>query len=237
MRRAVCLILVGCLASEIALAQAIQALPPASIASTRPLAKVKKVRYLLRQIELNEKQAKHAEGLIESIFAADAAPQIDVAKIQAMVRDMQAAKAADDDEKYAALQEELKQLGRGLDPTPEFLENMNKVLEDKQKKMLKKATERLKRVPSGIVRPADILAAARALELSEKQIAQLKKAEEAFRKQVNTRGKFDDKRRLAMINTLHKRVRDPLNEDQGKKFDRQIRTIRPDLIERGLRVK
>jgi len=216
-------------------AQSLDALPGAAINAKRPLSGDKKVRYALRQLELTKEQAAQANGLIESLFTKDAQPNVDIDRIRQLVREMQEAKEQKDEARVQQLQGEIKQMGRGADNEPAFYENFRKMLTDTQKTRLAAIRSRLTRNPSGAVRPVDVLDTARALELSEKQLTNVRRIELRFRADANARVQYDDKRRVQLVNGLIARVQDELNNAQKTEFNHRIALIRPDTIEKTLR--
>lgn len=217
-----------------AAAQTFTALPKSAIEMRRALTREKRVRYLLRQLDLDAEQAEHAKGLLESLFGPDAAPAIDVERIRNLWKELEEAHKAGDKAREEALTREIRRVGQQASREPEFLENLEPVLRPEQKQALKKALDRLKRHPSGGVRPIDIFDLVMQLDLSEAQRERVEAYRQRFRKQVNAGPVWDDDRRERLINSLLKALEKILTPEQIAWVDYRIQRLRPDLAEKEL---
>ncbi len=217
-----------------AAAQTFTALPKSAIEMRRALTREKRVRYLLRQLDLDAGQAEHARGLLESFFGPDAGPAIDIERIRNLWKELEEAHKAGDKAREEALTREIRRIGQQASREPEFLDNVRSVLRPQQKKALEQALERLRRHPSGGVRPIDIFDTVMQLDLSDDQRDRIEAYRQRFRKQVNAGPVWDDDRRERLINSLLKALEKILTPEQVAWVDYRIQRLRPDLAEQEL---
>lgn len=217
-----------------AAAQTFTALPKSAIEMRRALTREKRVRYILRQLDLNAEQAEHAKGLLETYFGPGAAPAIDVERIRNLWKELEDAHKAGDKAREEALTREIRRIGQQASREPELLENLKPVLRPEQKQALQQALERLKRHPSGGVRPIDIFDLVLKLDLSDDQRQRVEAYRQRFRKQVNAGPVWDDDRRERLINSLLKAMEKILTPEQIAWVDYRIQRLRPDLANQEL---
>jgi len=207
-------------------------IPAAAITGQKALTRERKARYLLQQLELNPEQKQHADGLLEMHFGPGAKPQIDIEEVRKLFKELEEAQKAGNKEEQQRLQEQMQQLGQRADQEDEFVADLQAVLEEPQKQMLKRARERLTRNPTGGIRPIDLLDEARALNPDEKVRERLERIEAEGRLQATSPGaRFDDSDRVKLINDLVQRIYETLPPDQAKQFDQRVQRLRPDAIE------
>lgn len=227
--------LFGLTVSLPALAQ--PALTAAAIDQKAKLLGPRKATYLMRQLDLTEQQAAHIQGLIDSILPADENVPVNVDEVRRLYREFEAAKAADDQARVAEITEQLQAMGKEATDDGEFYDNVAAQLTDEQQTKLAAAQERLARHPSGALRPIDLLRAAWELNPTDEQRARLRTVQEDYRKTLYPNLRPDEKLKLKLINFLHDQTRAVLTPEQRTPWDRRVRTLRPDLIDEGLRVK
>ncbi len=201
----------------------------AAISQKQKLLGDARMRYLLRQLDLDIKQRRYARELLDSIYNSGD-PGISLAEVHAIVAEIEKARAAGDKKREQELAQELRDLARRADRDREFLMNMETVLTEKQKELLKRAQERLKANPSGAIRPIDIFRAARELDLDQQQRAKLDDLARKMRAELRKRRQITDGVRYQMINSLIYSVRELLTPEQLDQFDLQILRLRSDLI-------
>jgi hypothetical protein len=220
------------------LAQRMPTVPLAGVAEHRELDPQARIRYILRQLNLSDEQIKHARGLLRTIFDDTLNPPLSIGEVHALVAELQVAQKEDDQERIEELEAQLRELGRGHDREAELIMNLEPVLTDAQKEVLTEVRARLKRNPSGALRPIDIFRAAHPLELSKAQRARLDKLHERFRLQMcGFRNKrIDDETRFQLINGLIELIKAELKPEQVPDFELNVRRLRPDLAYR-LRTK
>jgi uncharacterized tellurite resistance protein B-like protein len=195
-----------------------------------------KAAYLMRQLDLTEQQAAHAQGLIESILPADENIQINPDEIRRLYKEIEAAKAAGDKAKVDELAAQLQQMGKDATDDSEFYDNIASQLTDEQKAKLVAAQARLDNNPSGSLRPVDMVRIARDLNPTSEQQTRMRDAQEAMRKILYPVLRPNMKMKSKMVNFLHDEIRAILTEEQRPQWDYRIRVLRPDLIDEGLRV-
>jgi len=204
--------------------------PMAAVCPERKLTGEAKMRYLMRQLDLKLKQRQYARDLLASIYNNDANPRISLAQVHAIVAEIEKARAAGDKKREQELGQQLRELAQNADRDREFLENMDTVLTEPQKKLLKKATERLKANPTGAIRPLDAIRAARALDLSKDQQARLDKLVRNLRDDLGKRRQITNAVRYQLVNGLLYSIKHMLTPEQEKAFDLAILRMRCDLI-------
>jgi hypothetical protein len=191
-----------------------------------------KLRYLVRQLDLDEQQQAHAEGLI-AVYGERRQEMIlnlqeNLENIRAISEEIQAAEKAGDKQRAEELKKQLGGMASTDDAEKEFFQNLESVLNEGQKKALAEARERLKRNPSGVLRPIDVIHAARALGLSSEQAARVDELAASFRKAANpgTNLPFDRNQNNPLLIKLISDVRGVLSEEQGALFDKKIAAMR-----------
>ena len=212
-------------------------IPEAALNNKTKLLGPRKAAYLMRQLDLTEQQAAHAQGLIDSILPGDEQVPINVNEIRQIWKEIEQAKATNNQAKVDELTQQLQQMGKEATGDAEFYENITAQLTDEQKLKLAAAQARLERNPSGALRPIDLLRAAWELNPTTEQIAQLRVAQEEMRKMLYPILRPNLELKLKLINFIHDETRAILTPEQRAKWDLRVRALRPDLIAEGLRVK
>lgn len=212
--------------------------PAAAINEKAKLLGEAKTRYLLRQIDLTEEQATHARGLIDSILAeGDAPSDVNVDQVREIWTQLEKAKEAKDQEKVDELTKQLQQIGQQASGHADVFANLEPQLTDQQKQKLAQARARLERLPSGALRPIDLIRAARSLNLTAQQERNLVQASIATREMLGPLQRPSVDLKLRMMTQLVGEIRAMLNPEQAARFEHRIRALRPDLVEEGLRVR
>lgn len=213
-------------------------IPAAAIDENQRLLGAQRASYLLRQLDLTEEQATNAQGLIDTILTdLEGVRELDVDEVRRIWAEIEKARDAGNQERVQELAKLLQQMEDETTSDAEFLANIESQLTDQQKQTLGRARARLERNPSGSVRPIDLIRAARDLGLSEQQQRALVKASMATRQMLGASLKPNPKMKLEMINFLAGEIRTLLTQEQVPKFERRVRASRPDLVDRGLRVR
>jgi hypothetical protein len=208
--------------------------PPAPTAKAKPaLQGAQRIQFILKQLDLNAEQQKHADALIETYYSGATQGQtLDIDLVKSLADQMQKAQAAGDTATVEKLSQQLKELGQGSQDEPEFLENMRKVLTDAQKAELTSVLERLKSNPSGSLRAIDVVRLARGAQLNEKQTTDLDSVIVAHRAKVNDPALARDAtppeaRTAKQLDELIAAVRAILTPEQATKFETRIANMRP----------
>jgi len=217
------------LMTEASWAQRKPAVPMAAVSESKKLGGEKKIRYLLRQLELTKEQREYAHGLIATILDETANPPLSLEQVYTLMAEAQQAEKDEDEERAEQVKEQLRALGRGADRESEFFMNMETELTDEQRRVLQAARARLKRNPSGAVRPVDVFRVVRQLELTKEQQAQVDQWHRRFREDLRKVRSLDDEQRFQLLNGLVERLRAELTPEQRASFDLAIRRLRSDV--------
>jgi hypothetical protein len=236
MRRVLLFTLAGLWAGSVWPAFAGPQIPAAAIDQKDRLLGAKRVRYLLRQLDLTEAQAARAQELLETtlVDAGDAPVNID--EVRKLWTQIERAKDAGNQDKVDALTQRLQRLGQDTAADADFFMNLEPSLTGVQKEMLEQARARLDRNPSGAVRPIDLMRAARRLDLTEEQQDKMRAARAAARKKIGPLLKLSGKLERELVNLYADEVRALLTPEQLLQFEYRVRALRPDLVDAGLRV-
>jgi hypothetical protein len=217
------------LIAEVSWAQRKPTVPMVAVSQDQKLVGEKRIRYLLRQLDLTEEQREYARGLIATILDESGNPPLSLEQVYTLMAEAQQAEKDGDTERMEQVKQQLRELGRGADRENEFFLNMETVLTDEQKEVLQAARQRLKRNPSGALRPVDVFRVAYRLDLTKEQRAQLDLWQARFREDLRKIKTLDDENRFQLMNGLLERLRAELTDQQQKSFDLAIRQLRPDL--------
>ncbi len=212
-------------------------LPPSAVGHKKPLMGERRVRYLLRQLDLSEQQAAEATKLLDSLFSPDAklGPFRD-AKVRALWRALDEAKQQKSKKKVEQIMSQLRRMNSDTSPEDEFFKRFGPQLSEAQQERLAAARARLKSDKSGGVRPGDLLRIARSFDLDARQKAGLFAAFKETRKMLGPVLRPSAQLKTRMVNHMADRIRALLTPEQRKVFEYRIRVLRPDLIDEGLRV-
>lgn len=228
-REIVMMVFAALLLPEATRAQREPTVPEASVAQARSLTGERKVHYLLRQLDLTREQRQYALGLIASILDPSN-QELPLEKIYDLMAEAEQAEKDGDTERQQRITQQIRDLGKGLHREDEFFMNMETVLTDEQNEKLREARQRLKRNPSGALRPIDILRAVRRLELTEEQQAAFDEIHKRFRDSMRRfRRRLDDEKRFNLMNELLEVVKAELTPPQWEQIRLCIMRLRPDL--------
>jgi Spy/CpxP family protein refolding chaperone len=234
MNRRVCVLVVGLFGTVFALAQVPPARPPV-IRPQSPAAPAgpqgeAKLRWICRQLKLDEKQMQQAEALIVAYQAelkdAEANAAELLQKIQEKAAEMQAARNAGDTEKAKRLQEELKNLAPPAQAENHFFEALAGVLTAEQKAKLPAILQRAETVGEISLRPVYVLRAARAQNLTEAQDQQLEKLLDEYRKAAAANRAEKGEAAEERVEQFIKNVRAILTGPQVEAYDKEIAALR-----------
>lgn len=232
MRR--CLRLTALLAvANASLALAGPRFPVEAVGHETPLAGEPRLRYVLRQLELTEEQARHAEGLLESL-ASNEQFSVNLDQIHQLWNELEEAKDANDNARIGAIAKQLKHLSKDESLDDELFSTLKSQLTDRQKQLLTEARERINRHRSGGLRPGDLMHEAYKLNLSDEQRQKMFEAFKAARKRLGPALRPDEQRKMSLLNAYAKDVRAILAPEQRDAFEYRVHVMRPDLIDDGL---
>ena len=136
-----------------------------------------KLRWVCKQLQLDEKQMQQAEALIAIYNAEFDEQKKDPAglllKIQDKYAESKAAADAGNTELAQKLQAELKAMAPGIQPENHFFENLEETLTPAQKPKLPAVRKRAESGGESVLRPIHVLRAVRKLSLTPDQNARL----------------------------------------------------------------
>jgi len=233
----VLIFLAALLITGVSRAQRTPTVPMAAVSEEQKLKGEPRIRYLLRQLDLTEEQREYARSLIATLLDESESPSLSLEQVYTLMAEAQQAEKDGDEERAEQVKQQLRALGRGADREGEFFMNMETELTDQQKEVLGAARERLKRNPSGALRPVDVFRAVYGLDLTKEQKAQIDLWHARFRGDLRKVRTLDDDQRFQLMNGLLERLRAELTPEQQARFDLSIRRLRPDLASRGLRAR
>lgn len=188
----------------------------------------RRAQYLANQLFLTPEQEKSVEGIIETAFHQGPAETLDINKVQSLMQELREAQEKGDKDTEKRITDELREMGRGKNSEPEFLDNLRPLLNSEQQKLLQFHVERLERNPSGVVRPVDMVGTARRLGLDAAQNAQLDKVLDEFRTEINKPvAPPQDGPRPEQMDNLLSQCRQVLKAEMQPKYDDTIKRMRP----------
>lgn len=194
-----------------------------------------KLRYILKQLSLNEQQAKDADALV----AVHSAMMAEVSKeealiarlyeIQALMVEMKAAEADGNAARVTELKEQIRQLSPDYQADKQFYESLDGLLNDDQKKQLEKVRARIAANPDVSLTPNDVIEAARDTELDADQRGKLDEVLKNFRAEMAKDPPQTLPDRLKKVDDFAAKVREILKPEQAKKFDGTLERLRPPM--------
>jgi hypothetical protein len=236
-QRIVLIFLAALLTTAVSPAQRKPTVPMAAVREEPKLKGERRIRYLLRQLDLTAEQREYARTLIATIVDEAENPPLSLEQVYTLMAEQQEAEKEGDEERVERVRQQLRALGRGADREGEFFMNMETELTDGQKETLHEARERLRRNPSGALRPVDVFRVVYAFDLSKEQKAHVDRWNARFRDDLRRIRTLDDDQRFQLMNGLLEALRAELTPEQQSRFDLSIRRLRPDLAGRSLVVR
>lgn len=191
-----------------------------------------KLMYICKQLDLDEKQWQHADGLFE-IFESNKNPSREemlerLQEIQRVYQEKEAAKAAGETERAEELNQKLRSLAPGAAAETEFLDSLRQALSDAQKAKLEMLLTKLNNGAEVAITPVGVIRAARAYDLSAEQKAQLGKLQSEFRAVIKDVAPGDAGAEKAALDKLINDVANVLDEAKRESFRKDINKQRTD---------
>lgn len=194
-------------------------------ATTQVLRGEDELRWIIRRLDLTDKQQEHAEGLIEEYNMRLKEPP-PIQEILQITQQIKSAQQEGDQAKVKELQGQLNELLPTTAAREQFVRNLRQVLEDEQKERLDRVLAFLEANPSGQMRPIDIYVAATELDLTMEQRKELAQAHREYREKIaNTRNQSEIFGKLPL--EFEESIRAVLTETQREEFDRQLSLFLP----------
>lgn len=189
-----------------------------------------KLRWIYKQLQLDELQRQQAEVLI-SIYHAKLAELREIGpelmeEIQALYAKIREKEAAGDQEGAQELRVQLGNLAPLKQAEKAYFDALEQVLTEEQKAKLPEIRERAETVGDVSVRPVHILRAARKLSLTREQRIQLEKVLEEFRASQTGAQPQNEGARSKRMKQLTEDVRAILTPQQAEEFDKEIADLR-----------
>ncbi|MDX2200858.1 MAG: hypothetical protein SF069_18020 [Phycisphaerae bacterium] len=194
-----------------------------------------KIRYILKQLELNPTQTADAESLL-AVYSEQMKAESDqkhlisvLTEIQSIMAKRDEAKAAGDMAKVEEYNQQMKNLVPGQAPEKQFFEGLAPGLTDAQKKRLEATQERMKNDPDVSIKPTDVTQIAREQKLSKEQEEKLEKVNTEMRDEMTRSRPQSLAERVDRTDQFAKKVREILTPDQAKAFDAAMERMRPPM--------
>lgn len=194
-----------------------------------------KLRYVVKQLRLEDKQNKDVDSLM-AVYAEAMKEESSTAvllarlnEIQSKLVEMEDAKKTGDTTRVEALREEVRKLTPGTLPEREFFENLNGVLTDPQRTRLEQVRRRIESNPDVSLQPLDVIQTAQAQNLDPAQREKIDSLLTEFRNQMASNRPGTQAEKFARVDQLVAKVRGVLNPEQAKAFDQEIERLRPPL--------
>lgn len=191
-----------------------------------------RLRFICRQIRLDEEQMQQAEALIAVYNAELKDMEQNAAELLQRIQDkyaqIQAAKAREDDETVRILQNELRNMAPGVAAENHFLEGLKQVLTEEQKDRLPAALKRAESAGDLALRPVHVLRAALKQNLTGEQREQLELVLAKFREMQVTNRPTSPQAAEEQVDALVGQIRAILTAEQAQAFDGEIAQLRDD---------
>lgn len=190
----------------------------------------KKLRWVCRQLRLNDEQMQQAEALI-AVYNAELtemqanAPEL-LQKIQDKFAELQKAKADGNQDEVTRLQQELREMAPGVAAENHFYDSLMGVLYEEQAERLPAIRKRAENAGDLALRPVHVLRAAMKLSLNQEQRAQLEKLLADFRQlQLNERTRTDAEAEQR-VDQLVADIGNVLTAEQKAEFSKSVKELR-----------
>lgn len=189
-----------------------------------------KLRWVCKQLRIDDKQMQQAEALI-AIYNAEfdeqkADPAALLMKIQDKYSEVQAAQNAGNAERAKELQAELKNMAPGVLPEMHFFDSLEEILTPEQKAKLPAMRKRAESPSDGALRPIHVLRAARKLTLAETQREQLEKVLDEFRAASQANRTENAEAAAGRMDKFIQDVRAILTPAQAEAYNKEIESLR-----------
>ena len=187
---------------------------------------LQKLRYICKQLDLDDRQWQHVEGLFAILEAESTMSQDQTRQrmelIMSTYHEMQAAQEAGDTKREAMLREELRGLAPGVEAERKFVEGLTPALKPAQQARLTMLLDQLRTVKTRDLelKPIDVVRVARQLDLDAAQHESLRKITSDFRASIATASDSDQQKKL--LDKLIADIAAICNAEQKATFEREI---------------
>jgi uncharacterized membrane-anchored protein YhcB (DUF1043 family) len=236
MNRIVLVLLFGLSSAGIALALQTQQVEPPRPGQRRPPPAEtgpqgeQKLRWICKQLRLDEKQMQTAEALIQ-VYKAEIEeqkkdPSALLQRIQDKYAEVRAAQSDGNTELAKKLQAELKELAPGTQAESHFFKDLEPALNPDQKEKLPAVRKKAETVGDVSMRPVHVIRAARKLGLSAEQDQKVESILEEYRKNIASNKPDSPEASAERVDKLVQDVRAVLTPAQAQAFDKGIEELR-----------
>jgi len=194
-----------------------------------------KLRYIGKQLDLNDEQKQHYEALLEVYRQGQAQAteeQIEnLKRLRAIMAERDQAIQAGDTAKAEKLTAQMQSMRYEVRLEEEFFGGLIPILNEKQRETLKELRARLEKDPDISLKPARIVLEASRLGLSAEQSVQLEKIQSEFRqlmRQTPTTPTFAKEDQDRLLKWIIDQVQAILTPDQAAEFTARLAKLRPD---------
>jgi hypothetical protein len=201
---------------------------PEKAEQPKPVPIEQKLRYIVKQLDLNQKQQQHADGLFAILQSeSNLSPEETKDRMEMIMstyHTMQEAEKAGDKARADQLREELRNLAPGAAAERNFVNGLMPVLNDQQKEKFQTLLQKLDKATDLSLKPVEVIRLARDQNLTPEQTKKIADIQEQFRQSVAA-GKAPDSQAL---DQLISDVAGVLNPTQRAKFEQEISSRRVD---------
>jgi hypothetical protein len=194
---------------------------------------VDRLRFILKQLRLDEKQTQQAEALLTVYQAECKEEEGDPAglmmRIQQKYAEVQDAESRGDKATADVKRAELREMAPGKQPEKRFFESLGQNLTPEQKQRLPGAIKRAEGDTSQLLRPIHVLRAARSVKLDAQQTRKVDELLDAYRTGLTTARPQGLDDMSEYVEKLIVDVRAVLKPDQATAFDATIARLRDNV--------
>lgn len=227
----ICLMLAGpALAQMVQLNQGAQ---PAQRAEPTVVPLKSKLMYICKQLDLNDKQWQHVEGLF-AVFEADMELSAEdrrdlLVNIQNTWQAMKDAQEAGDEALANELRERLRNMAPGARAMKNFLDGLRPALTEEQAGKLPGLVEEVENAKDLSLKPIQVIRIARGLDLNLDQRSKIDQLAHDFREKMSQGGEMDEAARAKALEELIDQIAGALAPDQRAKFEERVDRLRLDF--------
>jgi hypothetical protein len=199
-----------------------------------------KLRWVCKQLKLDEQQKQQAEALMAVYHAALEEQGENALQLMEQIRDklaeVQAARDEGNTELASKLQAELREMAPGVKAENTFFESLAQILTEEQVAKLPSLRERAAKLGDISMRPVHVVRAAHELGLTLEQQRQIEQLLIDYRAKLISERPANKIETKGRVEELVDQVREVLTPDQATRFDEKIASLR-DGAEPAKRVK
>ncbi len=211
----------------------LQPAPPPGARRSQPepsLQGEQKLRWVCKQLKLDETQMQKAETLIQ-VYKAEVEEQRQdpaalLQKIQDKYAELRAAESDGNAERAKQLRTELKEMTPGAQAEGRFFGDLEQMLTDEQKTKLPAARKRAESVGDVAMKPVHVLRAAHKAGLNAEQNQKLEGLLETFRGEIVASRPENPQAAAERVDKFVDQVRELLTPAQRPAFDKEIEELR-----------